>query len=238
LREPWLAVPPLGVLNLHTSLLPRYRGASPIQTAIACGERETGVSLMRLVRALDAGPVADVERVRIDPMDTALDVEAKLAAACVPLLARTLPSLRAGTLSLVEQDAAQATYCRKLAKDDGALDFTAPAETLAARVRGLFPWPSCGVEHDGLMLKLGLADAVVATKTGEPGEVMRADASGVCVQTGREWLRVLRLQRPGGKMLSAAEFLRGHPIAVGTRWPSRPMTPLDSTVPFPPRPRE
>src|SRR5687768_1254070 len=98
LRDDFIATPRLGTVNLHASILPKYRGASPIQTAIAQGERETGVSFMRIVRRLDAGPVADVERVPIVPLETALEIEAKLSAACIPLLERTLPSLRGGTL--------------------------------------------------------------------------------------------------------------------------------------------
>ncbi len=224
LRDDFIATPRLGTLNLHTSLLPKYRGASPIQTAIANGERETGVTLMRIVRKLDAGPVADVERVAIAPLDTALDVETKLAAACVPLLKRALPKLAANTLAFAEQHDAAATYCRKLEKEDGAIDFAAPAATLAARINGLFPWPTCSVEFNGQPIKLGLADA--RDGTGTPGTVLSADRDGLLVATGRGALRLLRLQRPGGRMLPADEFLRGFPIAAGTQLASRPMPDL------------
>ena len=224
LRDEFIGTPRLGTLNLHTSLLPKYRGASPIQTAIASGDRETGVTLMRIVRKLDAGPVADVERVPIAPLDTALDVEAKLAAACVPLLARALPRLRDGTLVCAAQDDSAATYCRKLAKEDGVLDFAAPASELAARINGLFPWPSCSVEIGGQLVKFGQADCVA--DEGTAGEVLGADSDGLLVATASGGLRVRRLQRPGGRLLAAAEFLRGCPVAVGTRLPSRPMLPL------------
>ena len=110
LRDEFISTPRLGTLNLHTSLLPKYRGASPIQTAIACGERETGVTLMRIVRQLDAGPVADVERVSIASLETAADIEGKLAKACVPLLARALPRLLAGSLVFTPQDEPKATF--------------------------------------------------------------------------------------------------------------------------------
>ena len=213
LHEDFIGAARIGTLNLHTSLLPKYRGASPIQTAVAGGERETGVSLMRIVRELDAGPVADCERVAIAPLDTAFDVEAKLASASVTLLARALPRLAAGTLTFAEQDHAAATFCRRLTKDDGALDFSAPAAVLAARINGLFPWPACATEVAGQPIKFGLAD--VAGQTGgpsAPGTVLGADGAGLLVATGADVLRVLRLQRPGGKMLPAAEFLRGFPI--------------------------
>lgn len=231
LRDEFIATPRLGTLNLHASLLPHYRGASPIQTAIANGERETGVSLMRIVRRLDAGPVADVERVPIAPLDTALDVEAKLAAACVPLLARSLPRLVAGELTFVAQDDAAATFCRKLGKDDGALDFSAPAATLAARINGLFPWPACTVEVAGVVLKFGQAEAEVGGGQA-PGTVLEAKERCCRIATGDGVLRVLRLQRPGGKMLPAAEFLRGFALPVGTVLPSKSLPVLEANAPF------
>jgi methionyl-tRNA formyltransferase len=234
LRDEFIATPRLGTLNLHTSLLPKYRGASPIQTAIASGERETGVTLMRIVRQLDAGPVADAERVSIAPLDTALEVEAKLAAACVPLLARTLPRLRDGGLAFAPQDENAATFCRKLTKEDGALDFGASAAIIAARINGLFPWPACSVEIAGQPVKFGLADVWAAAeerhllddKFKEPGYVRGVDQFGLLVATSEGTLRVRRLQRPGGKMLAATEFLRGFAVAAGTRLPSQLLRPL------------
>lgn len=243
LRDEVLAIPRLGTFNLHTSLLPKYRGASPIQTATACGERETGVTLMRLVRQLDAGPVASAERVPIGPRDTAAEVEAALARACVPLLARCLPAIAAGTQVFTEQDHAAATFCRRLEKADGVLDFTAPAAVLAARINGLNPWPGCSVLIAGQPVKLGLADApaeaemcnVLRYTFPQPGTVGGADADGLLVGTGQGVLRLLCLQRPGGRMLPAGEFLRGFPVATGTVLPSRPMPPLVAPQPFPPR---
>lgn len=234
LRDEFIATPRLGTLNLHTSILPKYRGASPIQTAVASGERETGVTLMRMVRRLDAGPVADVERVAIGPRDTALEVEARLASACVPLLRRTLPALREGTLTFTAQDDSAATFCRKLTKEDGVLDFGASAATLAARVNGLFPWPACSVEIAGQPVKFGSA-SVEPASTGlplAPGEVVGSDPEALRIGTADGVLRVHRLQRPGGKMLPAGDFLRGFPIAPGTQLSSRPMPALVATTPF------
>jgi methionyl-tRNA formyltransferase len=234
LRDDFIAAAPLGTINFHASLLPKYRGASPIQTSVAAGERETGVSFMRIVRALDAGPVADREAVPIGPLDTALEVEHKLAAACVPLLARALPRLLAGGLDFVAQDAAAATFCRKLTKEDAALDFVAPAAALAARINGLNPWPAAQVEWRGQPLKFGLADATAGgVADSAPGTVLGADAEGLLIATVAGVLRVRRLQKPGGRMLAAAEFLRGSPIAEGTVFASRPMAPLVAGQPFP-----
>jgi methionyl-tRNA formyltransferase len=239
LREAFIATPRLGTLNLHTSLLPKYRGASPIQTAVACGERETGVTLMRIVRELDAGPLADVERVSIAPLETALDIEAKLSAACVPLVARTLPLLATGSLPFTAQDHAAATFCRRLEKVDGVLSFAEPAAQLAARINGLFPWPTCVIDLDGQPVKLGLADSFddAATVRAEgaraAGTILGCDEHGLLVATPDGVLRLRRLQRPGGRMLPAGEFLRGFPVATGTRLGSHAMPSLCGSSPFP-----
>ena len=244
LRDAFIATPRLGTLNLHTSLLPQYRGASPIQTAIASGERQTGVTLMRIVRELDAGPLADVERVQIETLETALDIELKLAAACVPLIARALPQLTANSLHFTAQDHASATFCRRLEKNDGALDFAAPAAVLAARINGLFPWPTCGFELNAQPIKIGLADvaplqaaatsslALPPSSTLAFGTVLGADEHGLLVLTGAGLLRLRRLQRPGGRMLAAAEFLRGFPVPNGTRLTSLFMPILCGSTPF------
>lgn len=246
LRDAFIATPRLGTLNLHASLLPKFRGASPIQTAIASGERETGISLMRIVRKLDAGPVADVERVTIESRDTAADLEAKLSRACVPLLERNWASLRAGTLNFAEQDGPSATYCRRLTKADSAIDFNASAESLAARINGLYPWPGCTVEIGTQIIKIGLAEAETdvetktdtetVAKTGEPaspGTVISTSGESVRVATSRGILKLRKLQRPGGKMLAAADFMRGFALPVGTVIPSRPMNALVANEPFP-----
>ncbi len=238
LRDDFLAVPRLGMLNLHTSLLPALRGASPIQTAVALGWRETGVSLMRIVRRLDAGPVADQERVPIGSLDTALELEERLATACVPLVARSLPALARGELGFTAQDEAAVTHCRKLTKEDGALEFARPAAELAARINGLFPWPGCTAVLGAETLKLGLADVAdvaPAGGAGSPGQMIGSDAAGLLVGTGAGLLRLRRLQRPGGRMLPAVEFLRGFPVAPGATFASRPMPGL-LVPPRPPAP--
>ncbi len=234
LRQEFIDEPALGTLNLHTSILPAYRGASPIQTAIACGERETGVSLMRLVPRLDAGPVADVERVPIGPLDTAVELEVRLGLACVPLMMRCLPQIAARAQPYRNQVESGATFCRRLEKSDGVLDFSAGASALAARINGLAAWPGCSFEADGQTIKVGLADRLPGE--GSPGKIMGTDAEGLLVGTGEGLLRMRKLQRPGGRMLAAGEFLRGFPIKVGQQLPSRPMPPLVSREPFPRRP--
>ena len=240
LRQEYIDSPRLGTLNLHASILPALRGASPIQSAIASGASETGVSLMRIVRALDAGPVADLERVSVGPHDTATEIENKLAQACVPLLRRNLPALAEGRLGFVEQNHVAATYCRRLDKSDGVIDFTQNAALLAARINGLMPWPGCRVSVMGQSVKLGLADCPASTANNGssanesvPGAVLGADAEGLLVSTGGGVLRLRKLQRPGGKMLPARDFLRGFAIPVGTLLPSTTMPQLVGSGPFP-----
>lgn len=233
LKQDVIDAPRLGTLNLHTSILPNYRGASPIQTATANGDTVTGVTLMKLVLQLDAGPLADVEQVPIETLDTAADVEAKLARACVPLLERCLPAIAAGNQAFVPQSETEATFCRRLEKADGVLDFSATAAVLAARINGLNPWPGCSVEINGQPIKLGLADDLADASSASAGTVTGADQHGLLVATGSGTLRLRKLQRPGGKLLDGPEFLRGFPVAPGTVLPSRPMPPLVARAPFP-----
>lgn len=231
LRKSLLATPPLGFVNFHASLLPAYRGASPIETAVASGETETGVSLMRVIPKMDAGAVHDVERVEVEPTDTGGSMREKLAEACVPLLERALPKLLDGSAEFTEQDPGVVSYCRKLEKADGALDFSASAETLAARINGLFPWPGCYAEYEGVRIKM--KDACAETGHGAAGEILAAHVDGVIIACGEGALRVHELQRPGGKMLKAGDFLCGCDLKPGTFFESSELTKLVSKTPFP-----
>jgi methionyl-tRNA formyltransferase len=224
---------PRGFLNLHASLLPRLRGASPIHTAIACGYRESGVSLMRIIPQLDAGPVADVERVRIDPVDTAPALHAKLGAACPALLGRCLPRLAAGELEFTGQDAGAVSYCRIIEKSDCHLDFAAPAAELANRVRAFVPWPGTAFPFDGAEVRVLSATVEPSTAPAAPGTVLADEAGLLRIACGAGALRIARLQRPGGKPLDAEAFLRGFAIPPGAVLESRPMRPLESDRPFP-----
>lgn len=232
LSQKLIDTPRLGIWNLHTSLLPKYRGASPIQCAVASGETETGVSLMRLVREMDAGPVLDAERVGIEALDTAVEVEAKLSAACVPLLERNVPKILAGEARPVPQDAAAASYVRKLGKDDGQLDFGVSATELACRINGLHPWPGARFEWEGVAVKVGLAAVAAEPAAGRPGEILGCDAQGLGVACGEGAVLLKRLQRPGGKMMAAADFCRGFPLEPGRVIESRPMPKLVSGEPL------
>lgn len=228
----WLReAPELGMVNFHCSVLPKYRGASPVETAIAMGERETGVSLMRVVREMDAGAVGDVEKVAILDTDTSYEVRAKLSEASARLLVRDLAAVLEGGLPFEEQDSSRATYCRKLEKADGVLDFGLSAGDLVNRVRAFRTWPGSAFGRDGDWIKVGRAAADSEGSPGAgPGTVLGADRS-LAVAAGEGVVVFEELQRAGGRMLPAAEFLRGYPIAAGERLRGRPARPLVSDRP-------
>jgi methionyl-tRNA formyltransferase len=234
LRRALIDFPALGTYNLHASLLPKYRGAAPIQAAVASGDAVTGVTLMRMVRRLDAGPMVDQEVFEVERLETGQTAEVKMAAACVPLLRRNLGRLLDGKVSLTEQEEAESTYTRKLDKTDGGLDFSASAEVLARRINALYPWPGSFVDYQDQRVKIGRADwSMAAHGRMEPGTVISGDGDGLRVATGSGELSLLSLQRPGGRLLPVVEFLRGFPIPFGTRFPSRAMLPLVGDEPFP-----
>jgi methionyl-tRNA formyltransferase len=230
LKDTVIQIPKLGTFNLHTSLLPKYRGASPIQTAIAEGERESGVSLMKIVRELDAGPVADQEKVVIEVLDTALDLEHKLALASVPLVTRNLSKIARKEIAFTEQDKSKISFCRRLRKEDQTVDFNFSASSLASRINGLNPWPSASFYFDSCTIKIGLADYLDSPKqvSTVPGTILGSDDCGLLIQCNEGTLRLRKLQRPGGRMLSATEFLRGYPVETGVVLESKPMRALVS----------
>ena len=215
-----LDLPRHGCLNVHTSLLPKYRGAAPIQWAILNDEPETGVTIMQMDEGLDTGDILAQERTPISDQDTSETLHQRLAAMGAALLVRTISEYVAGRIQPRPQPDHQATYAPKIKKPDGQIDWTQPARTLWNRVRGLVPWPgaftclSAGPQR--ALLKIWQAEVV--GDSGPPGEVLRADKAGVVVGTGRQALRILRLQREGGRALDAQQFLAGHPLVPGVRF--------------------
>jgi len=208
LPTPILAAPPLGCLNIHASLLPRWRGASPIQAAILAGDAETGVTIMQMDAGLDTGAIVLQERAPITPTDTAQTLHDKLAEAGARLIVPALDGIAAGRIRPQPQPDG-ATYAPKLTRDDGRLDWTRPADELARRVRALNPWPGTFFDKDG---RIRVLEAEAARGTGAPGTVLD-DALTVACGSGA--LRLKQLQRAGRSALPAAEFLRGFPIPRG-----------------------
>ena len=210
-----LDVAPLGAINIHASLLPRWRGAAPIQRALLAGDRETGITIMRMDAGLDTGPILAQERLAIEASDDAQTLHDKLAALGARMIVAALSDLAAARPHAVPQPETGATYARKITKNDSQIDWQLDAGGIERLVRALRPHPGAVTHWRGEALKIWAVRCEPAP--GAPGMVLQAGNEGVVVACGTGSLRVLELQRAGGRRLAAGEFLRGCPIAVGER---------------------
>ena len=208
---------PRGCINVHASILPRYRGAAPVQWAVIHGEAETGVAIMQLDEGMDTGPVLLERRVAIAPEETSGELLARLAPIGAAALLDAIDGLIAGTVQPVPQDHARATHAPMLTKADGAIDFAQPARAVAARIRGVDPWPGAHAALRGQTVKLfrARAEEAGAGAAYGPGTVISVDAEGVRIACGEGAVVIRELQAPGRKRLSAAQFAAGRGIAVG-----------------------
>jgi methionyl-tRNA formyltransferase len=213
-----LALPPRGCINVHASLLPRYRGAAPIQWAIARGERETGVTIMQMDSGMDTGPMLLARRLPIGEQDTAATLAPRLAALGAAALGEVLERLRQGTLEPTPQDDALATTAPLLRKDDGRVDFARPALAVRDWIRAMDPWPGAFTTLASAPLRL-FAPRLVSGG-GPAGTVMGADRDGLLIACGEGAIGVGELQLPGRKRMPARALLAGNPIAIGTRLPA------------------
>jgi len=211
-----LEIPRYGAVNIHASLLPRWRGAAPIQRAILAGDRETGISIMRMDEGLDTGPVLRQRSLPITEQDTAGTLHDRLAALGGALIVEVLDELETGGLSATAQPAEGVTYAAKLDRREFRLDWRVGAVGIDRLVRALNPSPGAATRIRGVELKIWKCGA--APGQGEPGEVLRIDPDGVTVACGGGAVVLRELQRSGGKRLSAAEFLRGFPVSAGERF--------------------
>jgi methionyl-tRNA formyltransferase len=210
-------IPPRGTVNVHGSLLPRYRGAAPIQWAVVNGERETGVTTMLIDEGLDTGPTLLSRSTAIGAEETSADLETRLAVLGAQVLLETLAGIGAGTLKPVPQDHARATLAPIIKKEDGRLDWTMPAEALSRRVRGFHPWPGTFTTWQGQPLKVLRARAD-ADGPSEPGAIMAADREGLVVGCGQGTrLRLLEVQPESRRAMTAAAFAAGVRLAPGAR---------------------
>jgi methionyl-tRNA formyltransferase len=221
LTDAVLATPRLGLINVHASLLPKYRGAAPIHRAIMAGETETGVTIMRVVKALDAGPmIAKVSR-PIDPGETSVDVEQDLARIGAKALVESVDAIAEGRAVETPQDESRATYASKLERSDGDVDWSRSAAAVHNQIRGLHPWPHAFSQLDGerTILLRSEVERGPQQRRDLPGVVLEAQADRFTVQAGNGGVvRLITLQREGRRPMSAREFLAGRRIQAGARF--------------------
>jgi methionyl-tRNA formyltransferase len=209
--------PKHGCINIHASLLPRWRGAAPIQRALLAGDAETGISIMRMDAGLDTGPVISQHRIPIAARETAGTLHDKLAAAGGQAIVATLATLaRDGRLAAQPQAGENPTYAAKLAREETVVDWTASAQRIDRVVRALNPAPGAGTQFEGVRLKIWDAEPAPG-RFGTPGIILRADAAGILIACGEGALLVRELQPASGRRMSAAAFLAGHPLTTNAR---------------------
>ena len=213
-----LDLPQHGALNVHVSLLPRHRGAAPIQWAILEGDAETGVTLMRMDAELDAGDIISTVKTEITEGDTAQTLHDRLAQMGAVLLTESLPGYLDGTRKPVSQDDARSTYARKILKQDGQIDWTEPAETIFRKLRALTPWPGIFTYlPTGKLRLVKIQSANISTMEGAAGKVLSAGEDGILIGCGKQSLNLLQLQREGSRSLNSGDFLNGFSLRAGQK---------------------
>jgi methionyl-tRNA formyltransferase len=216
LPKPILDWPRYGCINIHASLLPRWRGAAPIQRALLAGDRETGISIMGIDEGLDTGPIVARYPLRIAERETAGSLHDKLAGVGAQAIVAALRQLlREGQLPAEVQSEAGVTYAAKVERSEALIDWRQSAQAIDRRIRAFNPTPGAQTTLAGATIKLW--EAIPAAASGVPGTIMRADATGIVVACGEGALSLTTLQRAGGRRLSAAAFLAGHPLATGAQ---------------------
>jgi methionyl-tRNA formyltransferase len=222
LSDAVLAVPRLGMINVHASLLPRHRGAAPVHRAIIAGDAVTGITIMRVVKALDAGPMMAEVRRAIGPNETSEEVERDLSRLGAELLVPTLNAIAEGSARETPQDDSASTYAARLTKEDGIIHWNWPAQRIHDLIRGLHPWPHAYTFVDGSRLILLRSLPAHEQASGAPGTVAVASGDRLLIATGSGALDILQLQAEGKRPVTTREFLAGHRLQPGTRFTSAP----------------
>jgi len=220
LPQAMLDLPRFGGVNVHASLLPKYRGAAPIQWAILNGDVETGVTIMKMAAGLDSGDILSRRSVPIFPEDNSAALHERLAVLGAELLVPTILEYTSGRITPRPQVESEASYARKITKEDGRLDWTQPARTLWNQVRAFTPWPGAFTtlsETSARRLLKIFRATIEDNRHGPPGEILQADKTGLIVACGQGALRLHELQLEGGRKMTAAELLAGHPLQPGTK---------------------
>jgi methionyl-tRNA formyltransferase len=221
LTETTLAVPRLGMVNVHASLLPRYRGAAPVHRAVIAGERETGVTIMRVVKALDAGPMLATATHPIGEDETSDQVEIALASLGAPLLVDTLDRLATGRAVETPQNDGEATYAHRLTREDGLIDWSRPARDIHNLVRGLYPWPHAYSSLDGERLIIWKTAYEITGTHPLPGTIVAARGDVWTVAAGDGLVHIQQIQAEGRRPVPVRDFLAGHPVRVGSAFAAR-----------------
>jgi methionyl-tRNA formyltransferase len=220
LPDPLLALPRLGLINVHASLLPAYRGAAPVHRAVMAGESVTGVTIMRVVTALDAGPMLGRVTVPIEPDATSVEVERELAERGASLLVDVVEQLAAGAATEIPQDESRATYAPKILKTEGPIDWSMPARRIHNLVRGLQPWPLGSTTIGGSRYLIHRTRVSGESSDAPSGTVVRAAGETLAVATGDGLIEIVQVQPEGRRPMTTREFLSGHKVLPGTRLPS------------------
>ena len=215
-----LDMPKYGCVNIHASLLPKYRGAAPIQWAVIDGEEETGVTIQQMNEGVDTGDIISQEVVKLDVKETGASLFEKLAVCGAQLIVKTLDEIEKGSITPIKQDDSKSTHAKMLNKEMGKLDFSQDAVVLERKIRGLNSWPSAYTYFNGKTLKIWNADVIEADVSGECGSVCEVTKDSFSIVTGKGLLRVKEVQLEGKKRMEVSAFLLGYPLKKGMVFPN------------------
>jgi methionyl-tRNA formyltransferase len=217
-----LDIPRMYAINVHPSLLPKYRGAAPVAWTLLAGEKRTGVTIFRMTEKMDDGNVIAQREVAVEDTDTALDLNERLSKIGGELLVEAVSHIEEGSAQLVQQDSGQATYARKLKKEDGRIDWNRTSTEIHNHIRGMVPWPSAYTSLGTKNIKIWEAKPYECTigdnAAAAPGTILAIGSNGISVKTKDGALLICTLQAPGGKKMSAVAYCRGHKTGVGQRF--------------------
>jgi len=218
LRKTILDIPRIATINIHASLLPKYRGPAPIQWAVINGENKTGVTTMRMDEGMDTGDILLSSELEIASDDTSETLHDRLADLGADLLIQTLDAFETGNILPVPQDHTQATYAPLLKKNDGRINWERPAKDIEAFIRGMTPWPGAFTFHEGKRLKIYRAKAILTDTSGTPGTIIKGFPDELWIATGKGVLSIMEIQEESGKRLLIKDFLRGYNLSPGTNF--------------------